>query len=66
MRVFMRARRLVAVGAGAAAGLAVLGLPAAHADSQPPDVSAIPQDTTLAPGSPGKTVQTRIEGESRW
>lgn len=62
MRVFMRARRLIAVGAGAAASVAVLGLPAAHADSQPPDVSAIPQDTTLAPGSPGKTVQTQIEG----
>ena len=64
MWVFMRARRLVAAGAGAAASLAVLGLPAAHADSQPPGITVIPQDAALAPGSPGKTVQTQIEGDA--
>lgn len=62
MRLFTRARRLAAVGAGTAAGLAVLGLPAAHADTQPPDILAGYFSPTLAPGTPGKTVQQPIQG----
>lgn len=64
MRVLSRARRLVALGAGIAVGLAAFALPAAHADTSPPNVFSAFESLVLSPGTAGKVASHQIGGNA--